>query len=85
MGRVTIKFGISTGLQGLYLSGYSTLRLLGLDVPLHWSAYETYYQALGLPELVPYAAKVRLAGGIGFGVPLMAWLVLLIPLFKSRA
>ncbi len=34
--------------------------------------------------MAAYAGKIKLAGAIGFGVPLLAWLGLLVPLFKAR-
>ncbi|WP_425611736.1 type IV secretory system conjugative DNA transfer family protein, partial [Xanthomonas campestris] len=72
-------------LTGLYLSSQLTLALLKLAVPLHWDTYWSYVKALDLPQFAPYASKIKLAGAIGFGVPLLAWIALLIPLFKPKA
>jgi len=69
---------------GLYLSGFVTLLLLqDQHMPLQWNTYIKYVQVIGHPGWTPpYVNKIKLAGAIGCGIPLMAWLVLLIPLFK---
>ncbi|WP_230595868.1 hypothetical protein, partial [Xanthomonas albilineans] len=33
---------------------------------------------------LPYAEQIKLAGALGFGVPLLAWLSVLIALFAAR-
>jgi type IV secretion system protein VirD4 len=69
---------------GLYLSGYLVRWLLKLDgLPVQWQTWWTYYRALELPQVAPYAGKIRLAGGLGFGLPLLAWLLLLVPLLRT--
>jgi type IV secretion system protein VirD4 len=74
-------------IAGLYLSGWLTLLLLGLthQVALAWNTYWVYLRALDQPQVAPYAFKIKLSGGIGFGLPLLAWLLLLIPLLKREA
>lgn len=77
------------GLLGLvggeYLAGYLTLWALGLgDVPLGFTTYWAYFRALGLPQVAPYVLKIQLCGGFGFGVPLVAWLCLLVPALRSK-
>jgi len=73
-------------LGGLYLSGWLSLWLLDLHgVPLHWNTWWQYHQAASLPQYAPYAGKIKLAGGLGFGLPLLAWLLLLIPLSRRKA
>lgn len=56
---------------GLYLSGYLALRLLGLPgtAALTWHLYPDYLRALHLPQVRPYASRIRLAGSLGFGAP----------------
>ena len=69
--------------SGVYLSGYLTLKLLGLDAHLlHWQSYLEYVRALDLPQVRPYAARIKVAGCIGFGAPLAASLALLVPLLR---
>ena len=37
-----------------------------------------------LPQFAPYAIRIKLSSAIGFGLPLLAWVGLLIPLFKAK-
>jgi len=70
---------------GAYLSGHLVLLLLGLhDVPLGWDTYWRYVRAIELPQVAPFADKIRWAGGLGFGVPLLAWFVMAFGIFKRR-
>ncbi|WP_254426727.1 type IV secretory system conjugative DNA transfer family protein [Rhodanobacter sp. C06] len=72
-------------LGGLYLAGWLTLWLLNLKSSLlAWNTWWQYLQATNLPQYVPYAGKIKLAGGFGFGLPLLAWLLLLIPLSRRK-
>lgn len=73
------------GLAGLYLSGYLTLLLLGLDsARLAWDTYAGYARALELAQVAPYAGRIRAAGWIGFGLPGLAWLALLGLVLRRR-
>lgn len=70
---------------GLCLANWLTLWLLGLkDAPLAWNTWWQYFQVKNLPPFAPFATKILLAGSTGLGAPLVAWLLLLIPLFRSR-
>lgn len=69
---------------GLYFANWLVLTFLHVDAPPAWNTWWQYFQALSLPQYAPYAIKVKSAGAIGFGVPILAWLILLIPLFKSK-
>jgi type IV secretion system protein VirD4 len=70
--------------SGLYLSGFLTLALLGLDTHLlHWRSYVDYVHAIGLPQVQPYVGRIKLAGYVGFGAPLAAGLALLVPLLRA--
>ncbi len=65
-------------LAGLYLSGYLALLLLKLDTGLlKWNTYLEYWKALDLPQVQRYAGTIKVAGYLGFGLPLLAWLGLL--------
>ena len=69
--------------SGLYLSGYFALRLLGLPSQLlHWHLYADYLRALELPQLQPYALRIKAAGCLGFGLPACAALMLLVPVLR---
>ncbi len=71
-----------TVVAGLYLSGYLTVLLLKVQVPLKWSTYLSYYKALDLPQVAPYATKIKLGGAVGFGLPVLAYALLLVPLLR---
>jgi type IV secretion system protein VirD4 len=70
---------------GWYFSNYLVLLFLGLrDTPQTWNMWWQYFQAIELPQFAPYAIRIKLSGAVGFGLPLLAWIGLLIPLFKTR-
>lgn len=74
---------LATG-AALYLSGYLTLKLLQLDSRLlRWDSYLGYLRAIDLPQVRPYAGRIKLAGVIGFGLPASVGLALLVPVFRS--
>lgn len=87
MGRKKGIFLSAMGLlalgAGVYLAGYVTLWLLGLDVPLRWDTYLRYLRAVDQPEVAPYATKIKAGGALGFGMPILAWLAMAIPLLRS--
>ena len=60
-------------LAGLYLSGRLALLFLGIEAPPpRWYVYLDYLRTLDLPPVRPFAAKIRAAGYVGFGLPLLA-------------
>ncbi len=74
-----------TALAGYALSGYLTLLLLGLDTGFYkWNTYLQYVQAMDQPAVAPYLTKIKLAGVIGFGLPLVLCLVVLFFMFKPK-
>ncbi len=72
-------------LAGLYLSGYLVLFMLKLQVPLKPLTYWEYFKALDLPQVQPYVKEIKLSGAIGFGAPVLVWMLMLIPLVRQRA
>lgn len=83
----SIGFALGVGLLalagGMYLSGFLTLWLLKLDGgQLTWSTYLEYLRAMDLPQVTPYIGKIRAAGYIGFGLPSLAYVALLVLLLK---
>ncbi|APP74577.1 type IV secretory system conjugative DNA transfer family protein [Xanthomonas vesicatoria] len=73
-------------LAGYLLSGYVTLLLLRLDTSLYsWDTYYRYFSALGLPQVAPYANKIKMAGAIGFGVPALVWIIGIALALKPKA
>lgn len=77
----------ATAVAGAYLSGYLALQLLKLDPGLlRWDTYLDYAAALDLPQVRPYAGRIKAAGWVGFGLPSLAGLALLALVLKpSRA
>jgi len=68
---------------GIYLAGFATLWLLGLDVPLRWDTYLGYLRAFDQPRVAPYATKIKAGGALGFGAPILVWLATAMLLIKS--
>lgn len=68
---------------GTYLSGF--LALLFLDLNTNAAGLGTYYsyiKAIDLPQVAPYAGRIRMAGYLGFGLPLLAGVLLLVLILK---
>lgn len=68
---------------GIYFAGFLALKLLGLQGSLQFGTYWQYWQALDLPQVAPYVTKIKAAGAVGLGLPLLGWLLLLVPLLRS--
>jgi type IV secretion system protein VirD4 len=68
----------------LYLSGFLTLTLIGVQTKLTWNLWWLYWQAIALPQYAPYVWKIQLAGAVGFILPLAAWVAMLVPLLKTK-
>ena len=86
-GKIFFLLGllIATLVAGLYLSGYIVLLQLKLGrVPLSWNTWLEYYQAIDMPRVRPFAKKINISGGIGFGVPIVLWLGLVFLVLKPR-
>ena len=72
--------------SGWFLSNYLVRLFLGLHgASLAWNLWWQYFQTLGLTQFTPYAGKIKLSGALGFGLPFLAWLGLLTPLFKAES
>lgn len=70
---------------GEYLSGFLTLLFLRLDTGLlEWGTYLSYLRALNLPEVQPYLGRVKAGGYIGFGLPVLLWLMTLYFLARRK-
>lgn len=78
-------FAVLTLALGAYLSGYLTLLLLKLDTGLlQWNTYWAYLRALDHPQVAPYVSRIKLGGAIGFGVPMVAYVALLVVALKPK-
>lgn len=87
MNRNKIGFALATAMLalagGIYFSGFLALLLLKLDAgQLTWGTYFEYLRAIDLPQVRPWVGKLKAAGYIGFGLPSLAWLALLVLIFK---
>lgn len=80
-----IVLGVIALVAGNYFAGWMTLWLLNLQIPLGFTTYYLYIHALDLPRFAPYAGKIKLAGAVGFGLPLLLWLIAAFLIFKRRA
>ncbi|ULU26915.1 type IV secretory system conjugative DNA transfer family protein [Dyella terrae] len=82
---VAIGLALLAIIAGEYLSGFLALKFLGLgNEPLAWNTYLNYVRALDLPQVQPYVGRLRWAGYLGFGVPVLLWLVSLYPLSRRK-
>ncbi|HWX65259.1 MAG TPA: type IV secretory system conjugative DNA transfer family protein [Rhodanobacter sp.] len=70
---------------GEYFSGFLTLLFLRLDTGLlKWNTYLGYLRALNLPEVQPYLGRVKAGGYIGFGLPILLWLLAMYFLARKK-
>ena len=81
-----LVLGIAALAAGLYLSGYLSLLFLKIDTGLlKWSTFTDYVRVLDLPQYKQYAGKIKASGYIGFGLPGLAYLALLVLILKPKA
>lgn len=74
---------VLTAVCGYFLSGYLVLLLLKLDTRMFGlGTYYQYVHAIGLPEMAPYVGKIKWAGYLGFGLPGLLALLILVLMFK---
>ena len=74
-----------TAIVGYALAGYLTLTFLGVETTYYkWNTYLQYVQAMDQPAVAPYLTKIKLAGVLGFGLPLLVLLVVLFFMFKPK-
>jgi type IV secretion system protein VirD4 len=71
--------------SGVYLSGYLTLLLIGVDSPVTWRLWWDYYNAMAYPQFAPYVWKIKFGGIVGFGLPALAWTGCVVLLLKSKS
>lgn len=66
-------FAVAAVLLGFWLSGRFAAWMFGHDAEGGLKLYLRYVQVSRLPEWRPFAARVWLAGALGFALPLLAW------------
>lgn len=70
---------------GTYLAALLVELLLQVKGPLPWQhVYWSYLQVLDLPRYAPYVGKIKAAGAVGYGLPLLLWGALVVLLLRSR-
>lgn len=80
-----LVLGIAALAAGLYLSGYLSLLFLKVDTGLlKWSTFTDYVRVLDLPQYKLHAGKIKASGYIGFGLPGLAYLALLVLILKPK-
>ena len=81
-----LVLGIAALAAGLYLSGYLSLLFLKIDTGLlKWSTFTDYVRVLDLPQYKQYAGRIKASGYIGFGLPGLAYLALLVLILKPKS
>ncbi|PZO62246.1 MAG: hypothetical protein DI635_12295, partial [Pseudoxanthomonas suwonensis] len=69
---------------GVYLSGLIIVLVLGVDVPVEMNTWWKYWRIVDTPRVAPFASKIKISSAVGFGLPLLGWLALLVPLLRTR-
>ena len=71
---------------GSYLSGFILLQWLGLDkTPLVLTTWFKYFNTLHLPRVAAYSLQIKTSGIAGFGLPLLAYLFSLVPIWRTAS
>lgn len=71
---------------GSYLSGFILLQWLGLDkTPLVLTTWFKYFNTLHLPQVAAYSLQIKTSGIAGFGLPLLAYLFSLVPIWRTAS
>jgi type IV secretion system protein VirD4 len=70
---------------GNYLSGLLTLAFLKLNPgQVHGGTFLEYMRALDIPQVHAYAGRIKAAGAIGFGLPVILWLAMLYFILRTK-
>lgn len=68
---------------GWVLANVLVLHLLDLaDAPMPWNTWWQYLHASDMPRLMAYAGRIKLGIAAGFGLPLLLWVGVLVPLLR---
>jgi type IV secretion system protein VirD4 len=71
---------------GAYLSGLITLMLFKLGTgQLEWYTYLEYLRYMHNPQYLPYLGKIKSAGAVGFGLPIITWLAIWYFIARKKA
>jgi len=73
-------------IAAIYLAGFLTLMFLGLDTGMtEFGTYYQYFKNLNHPQVMQYAGRIKLAGGIGAALMLLVWASIVVMLIKLRS
>jgi len=73
-------------IAGEFFSGFLSLAFLKLSTgQLKWDTYLSYLRALDLPQVQPYLGKIKAAGYVGFGLPIIVWLTIWYFIARKKA
>lgn len=82
---LVVASALLAAIAGLHLAGYLALLFLKLDATrVTWHTYGAYAGALQLPQVAPFAGRIRAAGWVGFGLPALTWVALLVLASRPR-
>jgi len=71
---------------GEFFSGFLTLAFLKLGTgQLKWDTYPSYLRAFDLPQVQPYLGRIKAAGYVGFGLPVIIWLTIWYFIARKKA
>jgi type IV secretion system protein VirD4 len=75
--------GIATLAASLYAPGHLVFELIGItDLPVQWDTWWQYARVVDRPAYAPYALRILAAGAMGIGLPVIAWVGLLVQLSR---
>lgn len=76
---------LTTTATSLYAPSYLTLIFLDLtEQPVTWDTWWQYAEVMEQPNYAPYAWRIKLAGWLGIGMPITAFVGVLLLLLRRR-
>jgi len=83
---IAVISAVALIIAAIYLAGFLTLTFLGLDTSASgFGTYYQYFKNLNHPQVMPYAGRIKLAGGIAAGLMLLVWASIAVMLYKLRS
>jgi len=83
---ISAVLAVLLAVAALYLSGFLTMLLLGLDAgSTGLGTYYQYVKNLGHPQVQPYAGRIKAAGAIAAVLMFLTWVAATVMMFKMRS